>query len=44
MADTVKWDDVETWRRFLASVAATGVKIDLRETAKYFGTSKLQMR
>ncbi|KAK5166114.1 uncharacterized protein LTR77_008375 [Saxophila tyrrhenica] len=36
---TVDWDSVPAWQRLVASIYATGVKIDLRAAAAYYGTT-----
>ncbi|KAF2766756.1 hypothetical protein EJ03DRAFT_353651 [Teratosphaeria nubilosa] len=38
-AEKTNWESKETWERLVASIIATGVKIDLRATATYFGTT-----
>ncbi|WPG98683.1 Hypothetical protein R9X50_00147700 [Acrodontium crateriforme] len=35
----VNWESAEVWQRVVASLIATGVKIDLRQMAVYFGTT-----
>ncbi|KAK3710626.1 hypothetical protein LTR37_010254 [Vermiconidia calcicola] len=36
---TTNWESAETWQRVVASILATGVKIDLRAVATYYGTT-----
>ncbi|EME81738.1 uncharacterized protein MYCFIDRAFT_87101 [Pseudocercospora fijiensis CIRAD86] len=38
-AGKVNWDSQETWQRVVAAIIATGVKVDLKQTALYFGTT-----
>ncbi|KXL42471.1 hypothetical protein M433DRAFT_21479 [Acidomyces richmondensis BFW] len=33
------WSNAETWQRLVAAICATGVKINIAETAKYYGTT-----
>ncbi|QIW98483.1 hypothetical protein AMS68_004001 [Peltaster fructicola] len=35
----VNWDSTETWQRLVASIIASGVKLDLRVVALHFGTT-----
>ncbi|KAI7281225.1 hypothetical protein KC345_g4235 [Hortaea werneckii] len=39
MPGTINWDNVGTWQRVVAAIVATGVKIDLKSTAMYYGTT-----
>ncbi|KAK3673548.1 hypothetical protein LTR78_006452 [Recurvomyces mirabilis] len=39
MGGMTNWNDVETRQRVVASIVATGVKINLSEAAKYYGTT-----
>ncbi|KAF2718357.1 hypothetical protein K431DRAFT_211717, partial [Polychaeton citri CBS 116435] len=36
---SINWDSVETWERLVSSIYASGVKLDLRDVAKYYGTT-----
>ncbi|CZT21594.1 uncharacterized protein RCC_07458 [Ramularia collo-cygni] len=36
---TVNWDSQETWQRVVASIIATGIKIDYRQVALHFDTT-----
>ncbi|EME43241.1 hypothetical protein DOTSEDRAFT_72589 [Dothistroma septosporum NZE10] len=36
---TLDWSSPETWQRVVAAIMATGVKVDLKQTATYFGTT-----
>ncbi|KAK5121934.1 hypothetical protein LTR85_004506 [Meristemomyces frigidus] len=36
---TTNWDSTETWQRVVAAIIATGVKLDLKAIATYYGTT-----
>nr|POE78454.1 hypothetical protein CFP56_60686 [Quercus suber] len=36
---TTNWESKETWERLVSAIIASGVKLDLREVAKYYGTT-----
>ncbi|KAK5129529.1 hypothetical protein LTR08_003188 [Meristemomyces frigidus] len=39
MAGGINWDSSETWERMVAAIVASGVKLDLKSVAAYYGTT-----
>ncbi|KAK3117535.1 hypothetical protein LTR53_000961 [Teratosphaeriaceae sp. CCFEE 6253] len=39
MPEKMNWDSAETWQRIVASIVASGVKLDIAKMARYYGTT-----
>ncbi|KAK5116757.1 hypothetical protein LTR62_007431 [Meristemomyces frigidus] len=39
MGGTINWNDSGTWQRLVTCIIASGVKLDLRTIARYYGTT-----